>query len=200
VNLCWEPRGVNLLVGPNNAGKTNLCHALRFLAATAREDSLDEAARRAGMQRTEMLFRGAEEEQVELEVVAELEADGEPWTYTYELTLEATKPTEPGVFALGVREERLTAVGAEARIELIRRERDQVALAHETRWLARETDAYVRTTAPPRGRSRLPAASGARARARARRAVIALRTTEPRRAGDADRGPIWAQVQPTVAV
>ena len=44
INVEVRPTGLNLLVGPNNAGKTNLCHALRFLALTSRM-SLDDAAR-----------------------------------------------------------------------------------------------------------------------------------------------------------
>lgn len=38
VNVEFRPVGRNLLVGPNNAGKTNLCAALRFLSLSARLD------------------------------------------------------------------------------------------------------------------------------------------------------------------
>src|SRR3972149_7084273 len=45
VNVAFEPSGLNLLVGSNNAGKTNLCHAMRFLSLTSKM-SLQEAASR----------------------------------------------------------------------------------------------------------------------------------------------------------
>jgi AAA15 family ATPase/GTPase len=35
LNFEFKPAGVNLLVGANNAGKTNLCSAIRFLGLTA---------------------------------------------------------------------------------------------------------------------------------------------------------------------
>ena len=37
INVAYEPGAVNLLIGVNNSGKTNLCQALRFLGQTARE-------------------------------------------------------------------------------------------------------------------------------------------------------------------
>ena len=43
LNVEFPPVGVNLLIGPNNAGKTNLCKALRFLCASSFL-SLDQAA------------------------------------------------------------------------------------------------------------------------------------------------------------
>ena len=34
INIVFKPHGVNLLVGLNNSGKTNLCQALRFVSRT----------------------------------------------------------------------------------------------------------------------------------------------------------------------
>ena len=45
VNVSFEPTGLNLLVGSNNAGKTNLCHAMRFISLTT-GISLHHASRR----------------------------------------------------------------------------------------------------------------------------------------------------------
>jgi recombinational DNA repair ATPase RecF len=42
LNVEFRPAGINLLVGPNNAGKTNLCSALRFVGGTS-EQALDAA-------------------------------------------------------------------------------------------------------------------------------------------------------------
>lgn len=41
VNVEFFPTGLNLLIGPNNAGKTNLCSALRFIGLSSR-GSLEE--------------------------------------------------------------------------------------------------------------------------------------------------------------
>jgi len=43
LNVEWRPVGVNLLIGPNNSGKTNLCQAIRMLAFSC-TNPLDEAA------------------------------------------------------------------------------------------------------------------------------------------------------------
>ena len=44
LNVEFRPVGVNVLIGPNNAGKTNLCSALRFLGLTASQP-LEDAIR-----------------------------------------------------------------------------------------------------------------------------------------------------------
>jgi predicted ATPase len=40
INVTYEPGVVNLLIGTNNSGKTNLCQAIRFLSGTAREQDV----------------------------------------------------------------------------------------------------------------------------------------------------------------
>jgi predicted ATPase len=35
INFTFEPKPLNLLIGPNNAGKTNLCQAMRFISLTS---------------------------------------------------------------------------------------------------------------------------------------------------------------------
>ena len=42
LNVEFRPVGVNVLIGPNNAGKTNLCSALRFLGLTASQSLEDD--------------------------------------------------------------------------------------------------------------------------------------------------------------
>ena len=36
INTTYKPGPVNLLIGMNNSGKTNLCQALRFVGLTSR--------------------------------------------------------------------------------------------------------------------------------------------------------------------
>jgi predicted ATPase len=48
INVTFRPREQNLLLGVNNAGKTNLCQAMRFLSATAKASLPDCASVIAG--------------------------------------------------------------------------------------------------------------------------------------------------------
>ncbi|HUV65082.1 MAG TPA: AAA family ATPase, partial [Sedimentisphaerales bacterium] len=41
LNFEFRPVGLNLLIGSNNAGKTNLCSALRFLALSSMASTED---------------------------------------------------------------------------------------------------------------------------------------------------------------
>ena len=36
INIDFRPSGLNLLIGPNNSGKTNLCSAINFLSWTSK--------------------------------------------------------------------------------------------------------------------------------------------------------------------
>ena len=35
INVVFKPREINLLIGRNNSGKTNLCQALRFVSGSS---------------------------------------------------------------------------------------------------------------------------------------------------------------------
>jgi predicted ATPase len=54
----WHLEPVTLLIGTNNAGKSNLCRALRFLSACVGPVNMDDAARAVGLPPTEVVHRG----------------------------------------------------------------------------------------------------------------------------------------------
>jgi len=90
VNVELRPSGLNLFVGANNAGKTNLCHALRFLALTTRMP-LDEAARNCTAEPWNLLNVYAGDGHLEMEADCTLGVEGELLRFTYELRLSSGK-------------------------------------------------------------------------------------------------------------
>lgn len=49
-NVVWKPDALNVLIGPNGGGKTNLIKALEFLSVCGRGDVLEYVQREGGMQ------------------------------------------------------------------------------------------------------------------------------------------------------
>ncbi len=152
--LEWYPRKLNVLVGPNNSGKTNLCYALRFLAAAARYENIDDAAAEACGSVTEVPCRFAHEDITELDVVARVPlVGGQEDEFRYTLRLRAAEARDLGRGqALVVAAERLERSGMRDWPPLIERVEDQVSLFNEGRHGrpgGSERD-RVETTAPPR--------------------------------------------------
>src|SRR3989442_15957196 len=101
LNVDFAPSGVNLLIGPNNAGKTNLCTALRFLGLSSKH-TLDAAALGAVGERWNLTnFYVSGQPEINFEVQAVLKHGSEPsteeLTFLYSLRLKATRNerTEP---------------------------------------------------------------------------------------------------------
>jgi predicted ATPase len=86
INVEFQPVGLNLLVGSNNAGKTNLCHALRFLGLTSRM-SLDEATKHCTAEPWHLLNVYLGGDSMELEADCTLVSEGEQLKYSYSLRL-----------------------------------------------------------------------------------------------------------------
>ena len=102
INVVFEPRSTNLLIGRNNSGKTNLCQALRFVSGSSVLE-LKEAARVAAGVPFGMTNFALEKSTVDFTVRAELPRGGERLTFEYELTVS---PPRPGSRELAVRLER----------------------------------------------------------------------------------------------
>ncbi len=96
VDVEFLPAGLNLLVGPNNSGKTNLCQALRFVSATARM-SLAEAATHAAGGPWNLLHAYAEKRVVgfALECVLPHPQHRVDLTFDYSLLLREEEPGPP---------------------------------------------------------------------------------------------------------
>lgn len=114
--LEWRPQKLNILVGPNNSGKTNICYALRFLGSAVAARTLDQAAKDAcgatnGVHRrlppggaTELqLTARVREREVEWRIVLNHTPDpGEASNYRadHESVRLADSPQHPGLFVL----------------------------------------------------------------------------------------------------
>src|SRR5208283_1067703 len=112
LNVEFKPVGLNLLVGPNNAGKTNLCSALRFLGLTS-SGTLENAAKAALGETWNIsnVYVSEKEKTIELEVEAVLSDQGEQLGFDYLLRITADRDTSSLKQSLKVAEEvlKLTA-------------------------------------------------------------------------------------------
>ena len=110
LNVEFRPVGVNVLIGPNNAGKTNLCSALRFLSLTA-SHSLEDAIRASVGETWNIRNVYAPEENVEIEVECSLPYDGETIDFEYFLSLAVEAKASVSGQMLSVSRETLKATG-----------------------------------------------------------------------------------------
>ena len=122
LNVEFVPSGINLLVGANNAGKTNLCTALRLVGLSSKQ-TLDAAALGAIGERwnlTNFYVKGKNE--IEFEIVAILRQENNPphdlfvqrtekITYSYSLKLKTARSDKAAAESLSVQEEVLKASG-----------------------------------------------------------------------------------------
>lgn len=137
VNLSFEPKGINLLIGLNNTGKTNLCEALRFLSLTSRA-TLDQAAAEFGgpaflknhqVDSPDIRFR--------VEAVLPFGEDHESLTFTYDLTCTLTRAVDLALpISMTVRREILSVSGrAWKDRRLLERGKREARLLDEERYL-----------------------------------------------------------------
>lgn len=147
LNCEYEPGLVNLLVGRNNAGKTNLCQALRFISLTAR-DELTKASAGA----TSLVFPPTNfyvrDDALSFRVDAQLTLAGVPHRFTYELSAKVGSrfTTNP---ELRVQSERLIVTGHGYKdTTLLLNNEGQVSLLHEGRFRRGDAESMVDTTAP----------------------------------------------------
>jgi len=110
LNVEFRPVGVNVLIGPNNAGKTNLCSALRFLGLTA-SMSLEDAIRISVGETWNIQNVYGSDQDIEMEIECVLPFEGETVDFKYSLSLIAAKPGTSAL-RLHVSTERLKATGA----------------------------------------------------------------------------------------
>src|SRR6266481_6715677 len=120
LNVEFSPSGINLLVGPNNAGKTNLCTALR-MAGLSSKQTLDAAALGAIGERWNLTnFYVAGKKETEFEIVAVLKHENKPpydlfvqrmeeITFSYSLKLKTARTDKVAAESLSVQEEVLKA-------------------------------------------------------------------------------------------
>ena len=91
INVSFEPRSANLLIGRNNSGKTNLCQALRFVSGSS-VGKLDEAADVAAGMQFGMTNFALDKSTIDFTVRAELPRGRERLAFEYELTVSPPRP------------------------------------------------------------------------------------------------------------
>jgi predicted ATPase len=131
LNVEFRPVGVNVLIGPNNAGKTNLCSALRFLGLTASQ-SLEDAIRASVGETWNIRNVYTPDQNIEIEVECSLVYERTAIDFDYSLSLGVqTKPSAYGQ-VLYVSRETLKATGAGfAETPLLENTGGEVRLASE---------------------------------------------------------------------
>lgn len=152
VNVEFRPTGLNLLVGLNNAGKTNLCSAMRFLGLTAHFDlqkSLLFSLRETG--NVTNAYVSDDTFLVEAEVLLKDDNDND-LRFIYILTVAVSRQlagaAAPQPFRLMSEILRLTGGGFSDAL-LIENREGNVRLLHEKRYLGNAAnDAFVETVAP----------------------------------------------------
>lgn len=161
LNIEFAPSGINLLVGPNNAGKTNLCTAIRMLGLSSKQ-TLDAAALGAVGERwnlTNFYISGKSEMEFDLQatinhdnpILLELGlAPSEVLTFSYSLRLKTKRGESAGAESLSVQEETLKISGGKfAETILLENNAGQVRMLHEEGFVRSRTDApyYVQAKA-----------------------------------------------------
>ena len=148
VDLRFQPRDENLLIGVNNSGKTNLCKALQFLALTA-SLPVNECAQFLGIPIYGITNFSYRKPTIDFFVCVSLPFEDDEAKYQYSLVLSVPTSPEPSA-TIQVHSEKLTVVakGFE-NVTLLENTRDGVRLLHETNYLLGQGSEYVMTSAPP---------------------------------------------------
>ncbi|MBU1319396.1 MAG: AAA family ATPase [candidate division Zixibacteria bacterium] len=146
INVVFEPKDANLVVGVNNAGKTNLTRALMFLSSTAWRP-LDECAQFIGIPIQYIRNVYYKKQTVDISVKATVPFEDHTAGFAYSLRISFTNRTTP-VLEMEVDSESLIidAPGFES-VELLNNTREGVSLLNEIDHLKGETK-YVKTFAP----------------------------------------------------
>lgn len=155
VNLEFLPTRSNLLLGPNNAGKTNLCTALRFLGLTSKQ-TLDTAALSAVGERWNLTnFYVKNQNQIEFQIQASLNHKtlpiDEALNFSYSLRIGTSRGDKAGTESLAVLDETLrVSGGAFQDIVLLENKHGQARMLHEEGFIRRDPRGpfYVEALAP----------------------------------------------------
>jgi predicted ATPase len=147
INVTFAPRDENLLLGVNNAGKTNLCQSMKFLSQTTWEN-LDECADRIAGGRVGITNRYLKKESVEFRVSATLPFNSSQLAFEYNLIINAPGADNPTP-TLTVEKETLTVNGPGFTDTcLLENTATGVKLLNELHHAAGRLNNYVMTTAP----------------------------------------------------
>lgn len=102
INVVFKPQEINLLIGRNNSGKTNLCQALRFVSGSS-FTTFDACADLAPTWRFGIANSALDKDTVDFYVRADVIHEEERLTFEYGLTI---KPPNPGLGEATIRLDR----------------------------------------------------------------------------------------------
>ena len=102
INVVFKPREINLLIGRNNSGKTNLCQALRFVSGSS-FTTFDACADLAPIWRFGIANSALDKDTVDFYVRADVIHEEERLTFEYELTI---RPPNTGLGEATIRLDR----------------------------------------------------------------------------------------------
>ncbi len=153
LNFEFMPAGINLIIGRNNSGKTNLCSAMRFLGLSSeREQTLDAAIYTALGERWNITnFNVHDNDLIEFEVNCELKYDVEVISFNYRLVLHTRTSSSNEAQPLSIDEECLMASGGRfAQTILLENIRGRVRMLHEEGFVQGRSDSpyYVGLRVP----------------------------------------------------
>lgn len=151
INVVFEPTGVNLLTGRNNSGKTTVCQAMKFLAASSYLP-LTDAVWLATNDISGLTNAYLHKDAVSFECECELLIDNEPYRFAYSLSFTLSPQPKTGALhrEFSVDEEKLTVDGGKFGEEtpILTNKSGDVRLLHEGRHFQKAADTYVDTSAP----------------------------------------------------
>lgn len=146
INVVFKPQEMNLLIGRNNSGKTNLCQALKFISYSS-SNTLDECADAVARGRFHMTNSALEKSTVDFHVRALFPYRGENLTFEYDLTIS---PPRNSVTETSVRLDRevLSVAGAGFdKVVLMENIAGRVRLLNEKKFMCGKPS-YQETTSP----------------------------------------------------
>jgi predicted ATPase len=150
INVEFRPTGVSLLIGPNNAGKTNLCSALRLLSASA-FNPLDAAAGMVLGENWNLTNVYVKDRSIELEADVQLVEGATRYDFSYTLRLSAERQAITAPQDLRVVDEMLFLSGpGYQRTPLIENHAGRARLLNEKRFMAQSDplECYQETQVP----------------------------------------------------
>jgi predicted ATPase len=116
INVTYGPGALNLVIGENNSGKTNLCQALRFLGLTSHLPLVNAAARVVG-DPSNLSNAYFNKPTIDFTCTCDLTIEGEARQFDYSLSIKFTRPesighpTRPIPMTIGVQAETLKVSG-----------------------------------------------------------------------------------------
>jgi len=135
VNVEFQPAGVNLLIGRNNSGKTNLCAAMRFLGLTA-SSKLEKAVRRSLGETWNIANVYSGGDTIEIEAECSLPYEQGNLEFEYSLHIGLIQGIPPGKQSFEIAREILTVTGGRFEHQrLVERDRNQLILLNEKRYI-----------------------------------------------------------------